>query len=371
MNDNLRQAADIYFQDVHGVSWQGMLAPVADSAPAGDPLAGTAFYQTLAEARRQDDASLPLGPWAHELKLADWPQLATLTAQAFAERSKDLQLAVWLLEAEIHRHGFAGVAPCLCLMEGLLDDFWDELYPQPDGADQEHRANLIEWVNQRLLPTLSLIPLTRTGWDRGEFVWADWQRAGRIEHLRLVGGEGGVEGASRSDLLASLAATATESHRLTHAELQLAVQAGESLQACIDRRFGDQAPSLSALVGLLGDIAELIAQELGRRNVGTTDTVETAVDQLPAGPLSPATDGPAASPLASRAQAYARLAEVAEQLMQLEPHSPVPYLVRRAVLWGQMDTRELYEQVFVRQGGQLNVFELVGANLNDPGEGGD
>lgn len=371
MNDHLRQAADIYFQDVHGVSWQGMLAPVAPAAPAGDPLAGSAFYQTLAEARRQDDASLPMGPWAHELKLADWPQLARLGAQAIAERSKDLQLAAWLLEAEIHRHGYAALAPCLCLIEGLLDDFWDSLYPQPEGEDLEHRANLIAWINQHLQPTLRLIPLTATTWDRGEYAWADWQRAGRNEQLRLVGGEGGAEGASRSDVLAALAATDSEFHRLTHAELQLAVQAGESLQSCIDRRFGDQAPSLHGLLGLLGDIAGLIAQELERRGLSTAAAPEMPDEPAATQPPMPAAAGPAASPQASRAQAYARLAEVAEQLMQLEPHSPVPYLVRRAVLWGQMDTRELYEQVFVRQGGQLNVFELVGANLNETGEATD
>ena len=36
------------------------------------------------------------------------------------------------------------------------------------------------------------------------------------------------------------------------------------------------------------------------------------------------------------AEALARLAEVAEYFRQTEPHSPVSYLVQRAIAWGQM-----------------------------------
>jgi predicted component of type VI protein secretion system len=50
--------------------------------------------------------------------------------------------------------------------------------------------------------------------------------------------------------------------------------------------------------------------------------------------------------IASRADAYYRLAEAAEYLLRTEPHSPVPYLVKRAVQWGNMSLAELlYEFV--------------------------
>ncbi|WP_258898281.1 hypothetical protein [Burkholderia glumae] len=51
--------------------------------------------------------------------------------------------------------------------------------------------------------------------------------------------------------------------------------------------------------------------------------------------------------------------------MRQEPHSPVPYLVRRATLWGRMNTAELYQELFLRLGGQLNIFEMVG--IENPG----
>ena len=65
-------------------------------------------------------------------------------------------------------------------------------------------------------------------------------------------------------------------------------------------------------------------------------------------------------PIRSRADAYARLAEAADYLMHLEPHSPAPYLVQRAVEWGNLNTAELYHEVFVKFAGQLSIFELLG-----------
>jgi type VI secretion system protein ImpA len=45
--------------------------------------------------------------------------------------------------------------------------------------------------------------------------------------------------------------------------------------------------------------------------------------------------------MASRAEAYRRLAEAADLLERLEPHSPIPYLVRRAVELGALPFPQL------------------------------
>jgi type VI secretion system protein ImpA len=50
--------------------------------------------------------------------------------------------------------------------------------------------------------------------------------------------------------------------------------------------------------------------------------------------------------------------------MQLEPHSPVPYLVQRASNWGQMNTAQLYQELFLDLGGQLNIFEMLGLDAS-------
>jgi type VI secretion system protein ImpA len=63
-------------------------------------------------------------------------------------------------------------------------------------------------------------------------------------------------------------------------------------------------------------------------------------------PGSPAGGGGAGGPITSRTDAYVRLTEAADYLLRTEPHSPVPYLVKRAISWGNMSLAELlYEFV--------------------------
>jgi type VI secretion system protein ImpA len=50
--------------------------------------------------------------------------------------------------------------------------------------------------------------------------------------------------------------------------------------------------------------------------------------------------------------------------MQVEPHSPVPYLIRRAVAWGQLNAAELYQEVFQKSGGRIDVFDLLADNAD-------
>ena len=52
--------------------------------------------------------------------------------------------------------------------------------------------------------------------------------------------------------------------------------------------------------------------------------------------------------MTTRDEAYRQLAQAAEVLRQLEPHSPIPYLVRRAVELGSLSFPELI-QALIRE----------------------
>ncbi|MDQ3744790.1 MAG: hypothetical protein M3444_10440, partial [Acidobacteriota bacterium] len=64
------------------------------------------------------------------------------------------------------------------------------------------------------------------------------------------------------------------------------------------------------------------------------------------------------APIRSRAEAYQRLAEAADYLLRTEPHSPTPYLVRRAVEWGSMSLSELLQQI-VRNDGEMQEINRL------------
>jgi predicted component of type VI protein secretion system len=78
-------------------------------------------------------------------------------------------------------------------------------------------------------------------------------------------------------------------------------------------------------------------------------------------PGAPAAHG-GGGPIASRDDAYRRLREAAEYLRRTEPHSPVPYLVERAVNWGQMPFQEVLRDVLKDDKARASLLETLGLN---------
>lgn len=351
-NDNER---DDYFRTVVGLGWDALLAEVPGDDPAGVPAAQDDSFRRIRHEREEEDASLPLGRWERELKRANWVAASELSARTLAGRSKDLQLAAWLFEALIARSGFQSLAPCLALIEALFSRYGEQLHPR----DGDHRANLMLWINQKLLPPLRKVELTAAGGER-EFVWNDWEQAQRNEQLRASLGkqaETEIEGATLNDVGAALACTAYARIALLRRWLGEGLLALEALEHTLAEQLGDDAPGMGMLRGLFEHIDVVLAAEARRRGVveAAVSTDEEPVDAQAAQPGNEFAHG-----LPDRREVYAALAEIALALEHIEPHSPVPCLIRRAVAWGSLNTAQLYNEVFVRCGGQLNIFELLG-----------
>jgi type VI secretion system ImpA/VasJ family protein len=80
----------------------------------------------------------------------------------------------------------------------------------------------------------------------------------------------------------------------------------------------------------------------------------------------------ASGPIRSRAEAYQQLSEIADYLNKIEPHSPTPYLIRRAVAWGDMSLADLLKELVGDNPANLKaIYSLLGikeqpANRNQP-----
>lgn len=359
MNEQ-QHAHDRYFRSTVGQAWEALVAPLPGASPTGHPAQQDEDYRRIRHERTEEDATLPQGPWERELKRADWQAVGELSARALALRSKDLQFAAWLFESLIVRTGFQALAPCLSLIEALLSSHGQELHPQ----SEEHVANLWSWIATKLLLPLRKVPLTATGGDR-DYAWNDWEQARRNEQLRASLGrqrESEIEGASLADVGAGLACTPNERLAFLHACISDGLQAIDRLEQAGDAAWADKLPSLGPMRDLLEEIGILLAGEARRRGLLSPPAQEEDASG------TDVADGTHASAIAAgnhdRRQVYAALAEIAHALEVIEPHSPVPYLIRRAVAWGGLNTAQLYNEVFVRCGGQINIFELLG--LGDP-----
>lgn len=370
MNEPDHSAAEriqAYFRDALGTSLEALLAPVPGGAPEGAPAADDQEgYRRIRHARQEEDASLPLGAWERELKRADWNTAAALSVRALIGQGKDLQLAAWLLEASIARSGYPALAPCLHLIAALFDRYGERLHPQ----DSEHRLNQLVWIGQKLLPSLRRVPITATGSER-EFAWSDWEQALRNEQLRASLGrqrESEIEGVTLEQVGAALASTPQGRIQFLLTTIADALQALARLERTVDAHLGADAPGFGPMRDVLERVENVLQAEFRRRGLNVPAPAAAAAsdheeDAHDAG-MSEEQEEHMVRGNIDRRDVYAALAEIAQVLERIEPHSPVPYLIRRAVAWGGLNTAELYSEVFVRCGGQINIFELLG--LADP-----
>src|SRR5215467_11567938 len=130
------------------IDLQHLLEPISNEQPAGESLRYEGTYDRIQQARREDDPALSQGIYKTKLKRADWEEVAAICVQALETRTKDLQIAGWLLEAWLHLYGVQGAALGLSLLTGLCEKFWAELYPNLEGDNVEDRIAPIEWINQ-------------------------------------------------------------------------------------------------------------------------------------------------------------------------------------------------------------------------------
>ena len=87
-----------------------LVAPLDGQTGSGPDLRFDPAYRTIADARREENARLPQGVWAREVKHANWPLVERLCADLLRTRTKDLLVACWLAEAVVYRNGFGGLA---------------------------------------------------------------------------------------------------------------------------------------------------------------------------------------------------------------------------------------------------------------------
>ncbi|HMR29808.1 MAG TPA: type VI secretion system protein TssA [Geminicoccaceae bacterium] len=347
-----------------------LLAPIAGASPAGLDVRYEGDHDRIREARRADDPALPQGVWRHEPKRADWAAVEALGVETLRKRSKDLQVAAWVAEAFVHRRGFRGLVPGMGLLRELCDRFWDDLHPAFEDGDPAARIAPLVWLNERLPAVLSQVPIT-AGPEERPYSLADHERAQRLDTIRTrepkaaekAEAGGAVTSAS---FAAELAATPDGDLRAILAAIEAGTAEIVTLERLLDRHLGREAPGLGAVRGVLQDIGGLVATALRGRPSRLVEATSRLVGvalraaPVPRRPVPAAHDAPPPSAIATREDAYGRLAEVAAFLAENEPHSPVVTLLRHALEWGAMPLDQLVLTISNGRRDAPALFELLG-----------
>jgi len=340
-----------------------LLAPISAESPAGESLRYEGTYDRIHEARREDDATLEQGVWKRELKRADWNTVSQICMDALQHRSKDLQIAAWLLESWIHLSGFAGLSAGCHTMVELCRRFWDSMYPEL--TDPEYRLGPIHWMNEKLFTQLKFIPITNPQGPE-EFVphtMADWEAAFRLEQSKQAAQLKRDPKAITLEIIRQGAfATPPAFFQAALEDVSAAYSACNQMEAIFDQAFGRDSCSLGQFRGVLEEVLSVISGFQGGQEVQAAHDSED--DVSPGYALEPVPDaepisGSRLPPIRSRSEAYGRLADVADYLMRTEPHSPAPYLIRRAISWGGMTLEELLPELVGNNDATLKDLERL------------
>ena len=347
-----------------------LLAPIPGDNPAGESQQYSGVHDEIREARRADD-TLAKGDWEHEPKVAEWSKVVDLTTTALGTKTKDLQIAGWLTEALAYLHGFRGVRDGLKVVRGLHEQYWDQLYPEIDEGNLDGRANALSAMDTRLEIPLKSVPLTKSG---GEFDYSfiQWEESTKfdipsnlenldsdaIERFNALKAEAEAANKTTSEAWRKAKdATRRAFYEETFTVLKECWDEFQALDKVMDEKFGNQTPGLGTLKKTLDSVRTLVEKVVKEKRILEPDP---ALDGEATATSDGSEGGAAAGPLRGRAEALRQLAEVAQYFQRTEPHSPVAYLVQRAIKWGQMPLENWLEEV-IKDGATLGyVKETLG-----------
>lgn len=361
-----------------------LLTPIAGPLPAGPSMRYDLLHLSIRQAREEDDASLPMGEWTRPLIKADWKVVAAQCTDLLGQRSKDFQVAAWLCDAWMRLYQVEGFIAGVDLLTCLVERYWETGHPQIEDGDDDARAAPFIWLNENLPLTLMLhltfIHLPER--TPSSISLADWDRTlspmqqKKNENRRITGP------VDRAATRAEMTAYAEGNNLLTLAlmgdQLQLAIEKWTNFSSLLDQNMIQNQPSVVRVGDMLKRIAHVVASLINGREprpqlavvspasntvaLFLTPQQETAMtdlttQELPSGVSTVVLPTGA---IASREDAYRLLEAVATYLMKTEPHSPTPYLVKRAVSWGRMSLVDLMQEVVREEGDLTRYFSLLG-----------
>jgi type VI secretion system protein ImpA len=338
-----------------------LLAPLSSDQATGSDLredfSPNSLYFRLRDARAEArDAERQAESAAGEAAApVQWRVVQDLATQALAEHSKDLEVASWLTEALVRTAGLSGLATAAAVIGGLLDRYWDDLYPQPDEEGVATRVGPLAGLSGQGYDGTLLQPLRRVVlFNRPDGTpFGYWQYLAAVDLAGITDPvrraqriEAGTVPFDEVEKEARLAGSAHWSAR--RREVAAALLAWSQMASVLDEKSGSDSPSTSRVRDLLAAMEEACgrfapADALGGVDVGADEApLPASGSEMAAGTQG----GPAvAGRISGREQALAQLGEIAAWFKRNEPHSPLAYTLDEAVRRGRMAWPELLDEL--------------------------
>jgi len=378
------------------------LQPIAPDSPAGQSIRYLPIWNELQDIRRQEDERLPKGVWQRAPLRADFRRLETFCSEILTNQSKDFQVVMWLLEAWTMRYGSQGFFAGLKVLDGMIEKFWSTGHPAWSSEDFEARESVFVWFSTEIPEILKravlLVPdvLTEHPVNYAQYImYKDYQRkSDRTVELALSQ----VEQQSMDEAKDAISTAGNNPEFVMYIDDQidqflLVTEELSQLNNKLAPLISSDGPSIGKVIEEVERILYALASLKREAHV---EFIEFSVDELLARKdreletdkildgfdleeftvaegIDPSTSALIESGMTgdlveldiesiskmNRARTYAALTAIAEHLQRLEPHSPTPYLLMRAVRWGKMSLTDVLEEIKAEGGDIERVLNLL------------
>ena len=330
-----------------------LLNPIDGPNPSGANLRYEPIYDKIKEARREEDQPPP-GMTERDRKVADNAQVIKLTKDVLTTKTKDLQLAAWLTEALLKQQGFGGLKDGLSLCFGLIDKFWDTVYPELEDGDAQARGAPLGFIGTKLEIPLKLVPLV----EKATYGSIDYEQSREVGYEELAKSDEAKK--KRAQLIKegklapevfdkAFEETPKKFYAQAENDLDSSLQILSQLKEACDAKFADDGPSFGPLRCALEATRHVVHGFLQKKREKEPDPVEEIAAQ-PVSEVDSNTAATAAAPVRvgvllsvetsseppDRIEAVRKVAEAAAFLRRREPKSPASYLMLRGLRWGEL-----------------------------------
>jgi type VI secretion system protein ImpA len=330
-----------------------LLNPIEGPNPSGANLRYNPVYDKIKEARREEDQPPP-GMTERDRKTADNSLVIKLTTDTLTTKTKDLQLAAWLTEALLKQKGFSGLRDGLAVCHGLVEKFWDTVYPEIEDGDVQARGAPLGFIGTKLEIPLKLIPVV----EKAKYGFLDHQQSREVGYEDQAKSDDAKkkrtlaikEGKVAPEVFdTAFEDTPKKFYAQAEKDLDDCLQLVRQLQESCDPKFVEDGPSFGPLRTALEATRHLIHGFLQKKREKEPDPVEPVAVQ---GGAEGSAAGDAAatgqvrvgvlitvetsSEPPDRVEAIAKIAEAAAFLRRREPKSPASYLMLRGLRWGEL-----------------------------------
>jgi type VI secretion system protein ImpA len=303
----------------------------------------------------------------------DWQDLHERASDALALQTKDVQLVCWMLESLPRLHGFAGLRDGIRLLIRLSDEYFEQLFPQPEegGVHEDDVYTCVEPFDRLdsgpLPETVARINVTEGSQPGPYTLWHYQQAVDLSQRPSDVQEERRQEGWVTLDMFEEAVRDTSDSFfNEMYEDLSACENALDELETLLKDKCGEQdgvpiTPSVRALRSQLVEAGRCIrtfAEGVLEQQDPDEATVASDAEES-----SSASGNQAAAAGRTRDSAFRELEDIADFFRKTEPHSILSYQLQQVVRYGRMNLPELLNELLRDQEERTKLFRHVGIEM--------